>query len=136
MYLTESYLTYGGPNRYPVIPSKQFNIPRVFNFDYPIDCAIDALKVMSQASGGHMLRDCRVIIHRGRKTATVSANGCIVRYRPHDLPGLTAVQAVLILDESETYEIGLVDKRGFVPQTPLPQPAPVTRVRRWRKEQA
>lgn len=133
MYLYESYLTYGGPGRYPVIPSRQFDIPRTFNFDYPIDSAIDALKVMSLASGKFLLRDCRVVIHRGRQTATVTANGVVVRYRPHEPQHLTAAQAVLVLDESEFYDIGLVDHRGYVPQRPLPQPEHLKPIRRWRQ---
>lgn len=107
MQLELARLNYGASS-YTVQRTEFLPIPEVFDFDNPVQCAKLVLAMMSNASGGFTLRDCKLRIHRGRKTANITASGCHVFYAPKDRGKLTVEQAIAMEQEIETFLLGSV----------------------------
>lgn len=107
MQLELAHLNYGR-QLIPVKSTESFPMPTTFDFDNPIECARRVFAFMSAASGGFALKDCRLKIHRGRRTANLTSSGCHVFYAPKDRSKLTIQQALLIDSEAEVYELGNV----------------------------
>lgn len=113
MYLQIAGLFYGGPKMYEVKADDVSNLPTEFDFAKPEQCAVKVLRALSQASGGHSLRDCHVLVHKARHTATVSASGAIARYAPRgERTKLTADEAIRILNETQRIVLGTVYPNG------------------------
>ncbi|WGN90762.1 hypothetical protein [Burkholderia phage vB_BglM_WTB] len=79
-----------GSNSHPVKPSERLPIPEQFDFDNPIECAKKIAAIMSFASGGHKMRDVKLRVHRGRRSANIIGNGLHVFYRDPDSAALPA----------------------------------------------
>lgn len=97
-----------GSNEYPVEAGPLHPLPPEFDFENPEACARLALAVLSNAAGGHTLRDCRVIYSLERRNAVVSASGAYARYSSPDRSALTVEDALRIMAESITIQLGSV----------------------------
>lgn len=112
MHLQKAAITYGA-SEYEVKADDVWALPVEFNFNDPTRCALQVLAALSEAGGGHTLRDCRVVMHKGRHTATVSANGAYARFAPRERgTPLSAADALRIMGETETIQLGSVTCRG------------------------
>lgn len=107
MNLEKAVLTYG-TRQYPVAPTETTPLPVEFDFNNPHECAQRVFAIMSNASGGHVLRDCTLRINRRRKTANLTANGCHVFYAPPDRPKLTVQEVERVFAETEVISLGHV----------------------------
>lgn len=107
MNLDLACLTYGS-TQVPVSPSEVTPLPLTFDFTDPEECARKVFAIMSNASGGFKLSDCRVRIHRERQAANLTCNGAHVYYCNRSLPKLTLEQAIAVHEESEVFELGSV----------------------------
>ncbi len=106
--LIQAVLLYGS-SRYPVEANDTLPLPLEFDFNAPEECARKVLAVMSNASGGHKLANCRLRIHRGRKTASITCSGGYARYREDSTPFAFNVEQAMQFDaECEVYELGAV----------------------------
>lgn len=65
-----------------VKPHAGLPIPAEFDFHNPIRAAKEIAALMSNASGGHVLNNCRLTYNRNCQTATVTALGMAVHYAP------------------------------------------------------
>jgi hypothetical protein len=97
-----------GASLYPVRPNEVSPLPAEFDFSDAEACARRIFAIMSNASGGHTLRGCKVRIHAERQTANLTANGCHVFYAPEQRQPLTPEEAVRAMDECQTVELGNV----------------------------
>lgn len=98
---------------YEVKADDVWQLPTEFDFNNPAKCAVRVLAALSRASGGHPLCDCRVLVHKGRHTASVSASGAIAHFAPRgEARKLTAEQAIRIIHETETILLGTVYPNG------------------------
>jgi hypothetical protein len=95
-------------NEYLVERGALHPLPAEFDFAQPAECARLILAVMSNAAGGHTLRDCRVFYSMERRTACVSASGAYARYSPAFRPPMTVEEATRIVHESVTIQLGSV----------------------------
>lgn len=100
-------LSYGSTS-YAVTPNATLPLPTVFDFEHPEEAARQIFAIMSNASGGHPLRDCRVRIHAGRRTANLVANGAHVFYAPPVREKLTVEDALRIERETQVIQLGCV----------------------------
>lgn len=101
-------LTYGASG-YHVKPTEDLPLPAEFDFANPEACAKLIFAVMSNASGGHTLRDCKVGVHLARRTANLTCNGAHVYYTPADLQQpMTLEEAQQAHTERVVYELGSV----------------------------
>lgn len=107
MQLVFASLMYG-VRGYEVKPAAHLPLPETFDFDNPEECAKLIFACMSNASGGHLLRDCKLKIHRGRQTANLTSSGCHVFYAPKDRAKLTVEQAIALEQEAEVFHLGSV----------------------------
>lgn len=107
MNLEIAHLNYGF-TPCAVKPSESIPLPAQFDFDDVEGCARKIFALMSNASGGFLLRDCRVRIHRERKTANLTANGAHVYYADKSLPKLDVEQAIQLMADSEVLDLGSV----------------------------
>lgn len=102
MKLEFAHITYGS-RIYPVKPNETLPLPKEFDFSKPEECAKLIFAIMSNASGGHTLRGCKLAINQVRKTANLSCNGAHVFYRDPEqiqsLQGLTDEQIVARIEE-------------------------------------
>lgn len=125
MHLQSANLYYNGSRAYEVKADDHRDLPLVFDFAHPEQCAIKALAVMSRASGGHLLRDCRVHVHVGRHTASITASGAAVQYAPRERAPrergqpITAEQFDSIIGQTVRYDLGTVGQYGVVKQSPI-----------------
>lgn len=87
-------ILYYGQSAYPVTPCDTLPIPSAFDFGNPEACARHILAVMSNASGGHTLRDCRVWLAHDSSAANIVANGAHVYYAAPNRAKLTATEAL------------------------------------------
>lgn len=99
---------YYGVNGYDIQPSETLPLPRKFDFDNPEKCARLIFALMSQASGGFTLRDCRVHINAEVEMASLVANGAHIFYAPDNRPKLTASQAMDLIVHRKTLTLGSV----------------------------
>jgi len=86
--LNRAVLHYGA-NAYPVTPNKSLPLPPAFDFANGEACARLILAIMSNASGGHTLRDCRVMLAPDGSAANIVCNGAHVYYTVAERPKLT-----------------------------------------------
>lgn len=91
--LARAVLHYGD-STYPVTPNETLPLPAAFDFGNPEACARHILAVMSNASGGHTLRDCRVVLAHDSSAASIVANGAHVYYKVPDQRKLTLTEAL------------------------------------------
>ncbi len=66
---------YYGRSCVKVAPTEHLPIPESFDFANPLECAMKVAAILSNASGGHILRDVKLTINREWQTANVTANG-------------------------------------------------------------
>lgn len=83
-----------GDSVYPVTPNEFLPLPSAFDFGNPEACARHILAVMSNASGGHTLRDCRLWIAHDSSVANIVANGAHVYYAVRDRAKLSVTEAL------------------------------------------
>lgn len=115
MKLEFAHLSYGD-RLYPVTPNETLPLPKEFDFSKPEECAKLIFAIMSNASGGHTLRNCKVSITPSRKTANLTCNGVHVFYRDPSfigtLQGLSDEEVHARLEqlqkERKVYELGNV----------------------------
>lgn len=93
MNLQLAHINYGR-GMYPVKPSDTLPLPTTFDFTNAEECARKVFAVMSNASGGFTLRDCKVRIDPEGRCANLTASGCHVFYNDETQPKLTIDQAV------------------------------------------
>lgn len=105
MQLNLSVLNYGSSVS-SVRPSEFLPLPTTFDFNAPEECARKVFAIMSNASGGFTLRDCRLKIDRERQMANLTSSGCHVFYAPIDRPKLTVEQAIAADQRAEVFELG------------------------------
>ena len=106
--LITAALTYG-MRPYPVVPTDVTPLPVEFDFNDPSACGKLIFAILSNASGGHVLANCRLRIHREKRVASLSSSGAYARYRPSALPfGFTAEEALKFDSECEVFEFGRV----------------------------
>ena len=74
-----AHLNYGR-KVYPVSPSKALPIPEKFDFTNPEDCARKIFAIMSNASGGHLIKGCKVAVNQANGTVNLTSNGVHVFY--------------------------------------------------------
>jgi hypothetical protein len=99
---------YYGSQPYPVRPNATTPVPETFDFNDVEGCARKVFAVMSNASGGHMIHDCRVHVHHGRQTASLVGNGVAVHYAPLNRSKLTVAEALQAMEERITIQLGRV----------------------------
>ncbi|MDU8351003.1 hypothetical protein RYA05_03730 [Pseudomonas syringae pv. actinidiae] len=112
MNLDRACLNYGS-TQVPVSPSEITPLPQVFDFSDPVGCARKIFAVMSNASGGFRLSECRVRIHRERQAANLTCNGAHIYYRDSNQVKLTLEQAIAMHEESEVFDLGSVRTDQF-----------------------
>lgn len=67
------------PKPNPVLP-----LPPLFDFEHPEECARTVLAILSNASGGCLLTECRVALSQSLRAANITASGAHVYYAPPD----------------------------------------------------
>lgn len=90
-----------GSSQYPVEPTSTTPLPVVFDFDNPEESARHIFAVMSNASGGHTLRNCKVRFHRERGSANLTSSGCHVFFHDDDAPKMS-LDAVMKFEQEAT----------------------------------
>lgn len=78
--LQRAVLMYG-TRAYPVTPCPTTPLPESFDFDHPEECARLIFAIMSNASGGHTLRDCTLRLSEQWGRANLTCNGAHVYYK-------------------------------------------------------
>lgn len=102
-----AHLTYGS-TVVSVDPSETTPIPLEFDFNDAEMCARKIFAIMSNASGGHKLRACRLKYHAERQTANLTANGMHVYFAPYGQRVFKTVEEA-IKAESECIIVQLGD---------------------------
>jgi hypothetical protein len=97
-----------GRSSYDVEPTSFLPLPQQFDFEHPEECARKIFAIMSNASGGHSLRDCKLAIIASRKTANLTCSGAHVFYAPDGLPTLTVDEALALHAQRVEYKLGNV----------------------------
>lgn len=106
--LNLAHLSYGS-TVCSVEPNAITPLPEVFDFENPEACAKIIFAIMSNASGGHPLKGCKLQIHRGRESANMTANGVHVYYANPETPKFADVQAAMVArGEMVVYQLGNV----------------------------
>lgn len=95
-----------GATAYNVDPDVSLPIPTEFDFDRPEECARKVFACMSNASGGHPVRDCRLRIDPVRRTANLTGSGVHVFYSPADLPKVSVDEAIQIALRTVMIDLG------------------------------
>lgn len=103
--LDRAVLCYGS-SLYPVKPNETLPLPAVFDFGNPIECARLVMAIMSNASGGHPLRNCRLILAPDQLGASIVCSGAHVHYSVADRPKLTATEALARFAAQRWYMLG------------------------------
>lgn len=129
---------YYGTSGYAVKPNDTLPLPAEFDYARPVECARLIMAIMSNASGGHILRDCVLRILPGNKAANITGSGVHVYYcADGPRPAITAEQAlarfyatgVMHLGSVRTDQYGDGWRRAVWFDFPGPKPAYVPR---WR----
>lgn len=107
MKLQHASVNYGR-SRYPVVSSDLLPLPVEFDFNDEQGCARKILAILSNASGGHTLTDCRVTLHRARRSASIVANGAWAYYASDERARVTVEEALKIERELERIDLGSV----------------------------
>ncbi|HEX8590708.1 hypothetical protein [Pseudomonas sp.] len=105
--LEVAHLNYGATVIH-VKPSDLLPLPPTFDFDNAEQCARTVFAVMSNASGGFALRDCKVRIDIARKRVNLTASGCHVFYAPTDRQKLPIEEAIRAHQQATVLELGSV----------------------------
>lgn len=103
-------LSYGS-SQYPVERNETTPLPEAFDFENAEECARLICAVMSNASGGHTIRDCKVRVDPIRRTANITGNGIHVFYRPevpHPLTKENFEAEIARIDALPRLELGSV----------------------------
>lgn len=112
MELEFALLNYGS-HSIKVQPSETHPLPMEFDFDKAEECARKIFAVMSNASGGFTLSNCKVRMHRGRKFANLTCNGSHIYYRDQNAAKLSIDEAMKVHEESEVIELGAVSSDQY-----------------------
>jgi hypothetical protein len=109
MKLNIATLSYGS-SAHPVESNEHTPIPLEFDFNDPEACARKVFAIMAFASGGFVISNCVLRIHRKRNTANLTANGVHVYYHDESQPLLTLDQAMALANsnEVEVFRLGTV----------------------------
>ena len=111
MSLERAVLTYGSRS-IPVVPSELNPLPAEFDFQNPVECARLIFAIMSAASGGHSLHDCKVRVDQERRTANLTCSGAHVFYAEPGRQKLTVEEALEIMrNRAEPIQLGSVVSR-------------------------
>lgn len=94
-----------GTARYRVSPNDH-PLPVKFDFNNPEECARKVFAIMSNAAGGHTLRDCKVRYHKERGTANLTANGAHIFFQTPGLPKLNVEQVCDMVLECVIISLG------------------------------
>lgn len=97
-----------GKSACEVTPSKLVPLPTEFDFADAEACARKIFAIMSYASGGFLLSNCRMHIIAERQTANLVANGAHIFYAPTDRPKLTVEEAIALEQLKVTTSLGNV----------------------------
>ena len=106
-FLKRATINYG-TRQYHVAGEGTVPLPLQFDFADPEACARKVFAVMSNASGGHAFRDCKVRYHLGRRTANLTSSGCHVYYADDAAPKLDLDKIEAYMAECVTIELGTV----------------------------
>lgn len=79
MKFVHAVLMYGS-SVCPVRPNEGLPIPEVFDWGNPVECAKKIFAMMSNASGGHHLKDCKVSVNVEFGSANLFCNGAHIFY--------------------------------------------------------
>jgi hypothetical protein len=101
--LNRAVLHYGSSS-YPVERNEVSPLPETFDFRNPEDCARKICAIMSNASGGHTIRECKVRVDPIRRTANITGSGIHVFYKPESY-----VPAAPITDDNMEAEIARIE---------------------------
>lgn len=93
-----------GSTLIPVRPGPHLPIPEVFDFDKFWDQARLTAAIMSNASGGHIIKGVKLRIHRGYESANLTGNGMHVFWQ--GVKGLTIEEATKLFEESTLVALG------------------------------
>lgn len=107
MNLDLATLSYGS-TQYPVVPSELSPLPLEFDFNNPEDCARKIFAIMSNASGGHTVRDCKLRINREEKLANLTGSGVHVYYAVKGRAKMSIEQILKLEKEKEVFLLGNV----------------------------
>lgn len=106
--MLQQALLHYGTSSYAVQPSEMLPLPVEFDFTDPVTCGRLISAIMCNAGGGHTLRECKVRIHRKRRTALILSSGTFVFYRDPDVGRITVEEALQVEKEIETFTLGAV----------------------------
>lgn len=99
---------YYGSTQYPVLPSEISPLPLEFDFNNPVDCARKIFAIMSNASGGHTVRDCKLRINREEQIANLTGSGVHVYYAVKGRAKMNIEQILKVEKEKEVFPLGSV----------------------------
>lgn len=77
-----------GKSRYRVHPNQHAPLPDRFDFEKPEECARRCFAIMSNASGGHVLKNCKAQYNLERGTANLTSSGAHIYFKDPDAPKL------------------------------------------------
>jgi hypothetical protein len=97
-----------GSSRYRVQPNQYTPLPESFDFEHPEKCARKIFAIMSNASGGHLLLDCKVRFHKLRGTANLTCGGAHIFFQTPNLPKLSIDEVCDVVLESTVLNLGHV----------------------------
>lgn len=115
MSLERAVLTYGSRS-IPVEPSELHPLPAEFDFQNPVECARTIFAIMSAASGGHSLHDCKVRVDQERRTANLTCSGAHVFYAEPGRPKMTVKEALDYTRNVHPVQLGSVVSRWNRPE--------------------
>jgi hypothetical protein len=70
-----------GRRAYEVLPNETLPLPQEFDFENAEACARKIFAIMSNASGGHLIKGCKVATNKVNGTANLTGNGVHVFYQ-------------------------------------------------------
>lgn len=92
-----------------VLPNETTPLPEEFDFDNPVECAKKVFAIMSNASGGHQIKQCTLRVDHVRRVANLTADGVHVFYRPKDSPKFATIQEMEeAIERTQTHALGTV----------------------------
>ena len=92
-----------GTTAYDVTPNDTLPLPTEFDFNDPINCAKKIFAIMSNASGGHPLRECKLRYDANLGIANLTSSGCHVFYDTPNRPKRT-VEELIKSHADQTFE--------------------------------
>lgn len=92
-----------------VYPTEFTPLPEEFDFDSPVECAKKVFAIMSNASGGHQIKQCMLRVDHVRRIANLTANGVHVFYRPENAAHFATIKEMEeAIERTQTHALGTV----------------------------